>query len=255
MLERLVTLFRPSPPPENGGTWTKVQAMCAKWSKDKYNVLEKWREGQAEAIGGPKDRYRELKKTLLVDVAKAGRKALKLLLELESEYSLADAPGLDSSHVHVDEQVMADLDAIYLTHYSPDGAVALRQCFNMMWPSESSERVREKYRGYLADVQAKLTSLSSSAKCSIRVAAGELRAVGLQHAAAKLGPLFGPVFGRICLPIPTRSMLDDLKTCLEVDEEIMAEVLPPPPRIQMKRSLMPFSGRGLVRWSGQTRDV
>jgi len=247
MLRRVIALFRPIPAPDNEETWAEVMAACTGWSDDKAALIRRWREMQ-ETMEGTPGHYQAVKEQLLEEVSDAGKQARRRLRKVEKRYSEGRREGLEPSHVHVDEEVMADLDRIYLKHYSPDGPLALRRCFNMMSLSTRSVAVREKYQEYMADVEAKLQSLSSKPECSVRVTAGDLRAIGLKHAASKLGPLFGPVFGRICLPIPTKSMLDDLKSCLTVDGEIMAEVIHV--RIRMTGSLIRFSGRGLVRWTG-----
>jgi hypothetical protein len=131
------------------------------------------------------------------------------------------------SHVHVSQNVMAKLDQVYIDHYrqsSPEARI-LRLCFGMMGRSKESKEARERYKTYLDKVWETLTELSADSR-DIRVAQAtqDLQVLGLKYAAPKLDPLFGPVFGRICLPLPTISMLEDLRVCLELDSDIMGEV-------------------------------
>lgn len=226
MLKRTLTLFKPTAPPKNPKAWPAVKAMCTKWVEDKSALIRGWLEDLDELAAGPPEELRKAKEKLLNEVVETGREARKSLLALEKEYSEGGREDLNS-HVHVDEAVMADLDQIYCNNYSSDGALELRKCFNMTAQSKHSKATRNKYNKYLAEVQEKLLTLSESADCTVRAESGDLRAIGLTHASQKLIPLFGPAFSRICLPIPTKSMLDDLKLCLEVDGDIMSEVLRP----------------------------
>ena len=175
----------------------------------------------------------------LKDLVKAGRKARRSLENLEGLYKPTDLAiqivsreGFDitkeqlSSHIHVTSTVMGELDEVYLRHYASEGPASLLHCFRMMGVSATSVSVREKFEEYLDEVEKTLNELSSSPSTTISLEQHDLHAFGLKHAADKLKPLFGPVFGRMCLPLPTRAMLHDLRTCLlEVDKDIMSEVL------------------------------
>lgn len=235
MLERFLTLFKPTPPPPNGlKKWTEVQATCQQWAganEIQSDFLQRSYLGRVEA-----DKYLQMKEALLLELTAQGQTGLKSIRELEKLYSkpavgttrskeYKDAGQNFESHVHVTTKVMAEFDQIYLKHYSPNAVLALCRCFNMMGSSQASEPALAKYRNYLSEVKTKLQRLSSSADCSVAAEGGDLQAIGLKHAAEKLEPLYGPIFGRICLPIPTTSMLADLKACLEIDEEILGEVV------------------------------
>lgn len=174
---------------------------------------------------------------VLRDLVNVGREANKSITDLEGLFRPTDRTiqvvsrqGFDiskeqlSSHVYVTSSVMTQLDEIYLRHYGTDEPSPLVRCFSMMGASRASVDFRRKYQDYLDEVRRTLDKLSSSPTTAVALEQHDLHAFGLKHAANKLEPLFGPLFGRICLPLPTRSMLRDLKVCLEINKDIMSEV-------------------------------
>jgi len=229
-------LFAPIDPPADGpAEWLRVQQECKVWAEARGLGLEKLKEIRRRSPEETK--YLAQKVLLLRDLTKAGELARKSLLALEERYAATpegiqnvggrrfdvDAEKLEP-HLYVSPDVMAELDQIYTNHYRSGGALALSCSFNIMGSSDTSADALSAYKEYLHEVQEKLTSLASNVESTITLTVDDARALGLKNAGSKLEPLFGPVHGRICLPLPTESMLEDLKECLEVDPSIIAEV-------------------------------
>lgn len=241
MLSRLLRLFAPAQPPSEGlKLWSKVSKDCEEWAKLKHARLSKWTKDRKGFREESADKYLSEKVLLLEDLTNGGEAASKGLLKVDRIYAPTKAStqavkelGFDidfdalDSHVHVSEQVMGLLDEVYVQHYGSGGACALRRCFSMMGPSKESKQTRRKYDGYLDGVQKVLDRLSSDPETAGTFDRHGLQAFGSSHAAVKLDPLFRPALGRICLPLPTVTMLKDLKDCLEIDGDIMAEVISP----------------------------
>jgi hypothetical protein len=241
MLKRFLTLFTPIEPPDDGlDNWEIVRESCREWATAKHSDLAQW-AGEREKFGQDSyDEYLARRDTLLKSLTKAGKRARKSLLSLERSYRLTGEAiktvsdqGFEidqemlKSHLHISPKVMDRLDEVYVKHYQDDdsGDRALIWCFKMMGASERSAEAREKYEGYLGEVLEVLTALSSTPESKALLAIRDLQAFGLKQAVSKLVPLFGPVQGRVCLPLPTSSMLADLRVCLMVNVDIMAEVL------------------------------
>ena len=128
-------------------------------------------------------------------------------------------------HIYVAEEVMEALDKVYTQHCRQNQALGLRMlcsCFNMM--EDNDARVR--FEKYFGDVEDKLPELSSTPQVKFLVDMGDPQAFALRSATPKLGPLFWLLQGRISLPLPTPSMLEDLQACLNIDTQIIIEVLP-----------------------------
>jgi hypothetical protein len=241
MLSRLLRLFAPAQPPGEGlKSWRKVSKDCEEWAKLKHTRLSKWTKGRKGFREESAEKYLSEKVLLLEDLTKGGKAASQGLLDVDAIYAPTNAStqavkalGFDidfdalDSHVHVSERVMGLLDEVYIQHYGSGGACALRLCFSMMGPSKESKKTRRKYDEYLDGVRKVLDSLTSGSKTASALGRHGLQAFGSAHAAAKLDPLFRPALGRICLPLPTVTMLKDLKDCLEIDGDIMAEVISP----------------------------
>ena len=118
---------------------------------------------------------------------------------------------------------MVALDKVYCRHYRRD--CSLQKCFDITGSSKQSVEAKKRYTDYLADAHTKLKTFSLSSQLKVSLEAFDLFAFSTKHAAAKLDPLFEPVGGQICLPLLTTSMFKNLKTCLEVDSHIIAEIL------------------------------
>jgi hypothetical protein len=224
-----LALFAPVEPPTAGPEkWAETQRLCTKWAEDKSSRLEEWKNNRKVYVRLPLNQYNAQVQDLLDDLACAGQRARESITTLEGLYGPTKEATIKQnlqSHIYVTSGTMTMLDEIYRKHYQSDGALALRRCFIMTTSSESSAKVLATYMGYLNEVKEKLFELSSSPASRVALREKDPRAFGLKYAPMKLEPLFGPVFGRISLPLPTRSMLDDLCGCLEVDEDIMGEVV------------------------------
>lgn len=221
------------PPAAGPELWLKTQELCEKWAEQDDTTLTKWKSHQLEFLQEGEGIYAREKCKVLDDLVKAGTEARKSLTTLERLYSptaaalqLISKRGFNvdieqlKSHVYVTSSVMAQLDNIYLKYY--DGPT-LGRCFQITGPSKHSEDLR-RYQKYLGEVDTTLNELSMGSGVSVALHECNLQALGLKHARDKLEPLFGPLFGRVCLPLPTRSMLTHLRDFLEVDKDIMAEV-------------------------------
>ena len=118
-------------------------------------------------------------------------------------------PKILELHTYVSQEVMDQLDAIYTKCYQPDGARALRQCFNMMGPLKQSLEALNLYQKYLAKVSTKLVVLSLSTEAQDALVSEDLQALGLTCATKRLETLFFPLYSKINLPLPTASMLNE----------------------------------------------
>lgn len=98
----------------------------------------------------------------------------------------------------------------------------LHRCFNMM----EDDNARVHFKKYLCKIKAKLAELSSTPLVKLLVDMGDPQAFALRSAASKFNPLFWPLQGRMCLPLPTPSMLEDLQACLDINKQIITEVFP-----------------------------
>lgn len=237
VLKRFLKLFAPTDAPATGPEkWAETRQNCSNWAEAKGSRLAQWSDSREEFLKA--EEYNLRLGELLDGLTGAGLKARRSIDNLEKLYEPTDSQisavkekGFDldrkklQSHTYVSPKVMAELDEIYRRHYPSGGPLALRQCFAMTMPSESSADNLARYQRYLGEVKAKLVELSLAPASQAALLGHDLQTFGLKHAAEKLEPLFGAVFGRICLPLPTRTMLDDLRGCLNVGEEIMGEVL------------------------------
>lgn len=223
MLKRLSILLAPVEPPAAAlGKWEKALASCLEWEKAKQDRLSRWAGDRGKLKEKSEEQYLEGKNDLLLDLTKAGKAARKSLLALERLYHPASK--IPRSHIYAPDRVIAKLDGVYCEHYRATD-YTLKQCFTMMGSSKQSKMARKHYEVYLAAVGESLGALSSDAEFQVAFEGDHLWAVGLKYAGSKLIPLFAPVEGRVCLPLPTHSMLEDLLGCLDVHENIVGEVL------------------------------
>ena len=240
MLTRLLALFTPIFPPKEGALELvgKVSKSCEVWAELKCARLARWARDRGRFKDESERQYLAEKKKLLGDLAEAGKGRREALRSIDEFYEPNEEnmqatrdkgfninPKILESHTYVSREVMDQLDTIYTECYQPDGARALRRCFNMMGPSKQSLEALDLYQKYLAKVSAKLVALSSSTEAQDALVSEDLQALGLTCATKRLETLFFPLHGKINLPLPTASMLDDLKGCLEVDPNVMSEVL------------------------------
>ena len=121
------------------------------------------------------------------------------------------------SYVHVSPALMDKLDNVYLEHFRGDGEVALRllDCFRI-YEEEQHEGL---FVAYLDDVKTLLLSETEGAD-----AQNDPQAYGARMASLRLMEALLPLDGRLCLPLATSSMLEDLKTCVIRDEMVVPQV-------------------------------
>jgi len=238
MLKRVLTLFAPVyKPGQPDGRVLEVMKTCREWGKLKHATLEQWAKSLGEFKADSEVRYLDEREALLQQLADVGGPARSALLDLEKSYKPTEAAvnavtvdgftidlRILQSHIYISTPVMDSLDDIYLKHYQTGGVYSLRYCFDIPGTSQEAKDALKKYMGYLGDVRKELLKQSNSRETAVALQAGDLQAVGLKNAVLKLDALFQPAPGRICLPLPTTSMLADLKVCLEFEEHILSEV-------------------------------
>lgn len=231
-------LFAPTEaPPAGQAHWLETKKLCETWAERDHLQNREWKQGQTDLLKEGEEKYNRGMRQTLANLVGASREASKSIAALEQLHkptvaSLQTTSGLGfninmellNEHIYVVSNVVLRLDNLYLKHYGSEGVLSLSRCFSMMESSRGPSEDLELYQVYLAEVKQLLRELSSSPGTTLALEGHDLRAFGLKHAEAKLEPLFGPIFGRICLPLPTRSMLDDLRGCLDIDKDIITEV-------------------------------
>lgn len=199
----------------------------------------------AEGKKAPKykfqDRYLEERALLLNKLHAGGEKAHKSLIALERSFRWTSAAGeaakgkgvkIDvdkhTSYVHVSKSVMDVLDEIYVNTFRAEEGedqIQLQDCFTLTSGSQAMEAKQQRFKAYLEQVTRSMESLlKPGSEMDAAYAAGSPQAHGLAGAIERLQPLFYPVQGRICLPLPTVSMLEDLKECVLMDPKVICEV-------------------------------
>lgn len=198
-----------------------------------------WEEGRESFKQDSEDKYLLEKRALLQRLCSAGKGAMQAVKKLEKRCTTSKPAahatvslGLKqhhedlTHHIFISEEVTEALDKLYIQYYRSNGASKVQRlacCFGMMGVNGGDARVH--FERYLGDVKKQLVELSSTPQVKLLVEIGDLQALGLKEAASKLNPLFWPLQGRVCLPLPTPSMLEDLQACLDVHEQLITEVL------------------------------
>jgi hypothetical protein len=172
---------------------------------------------------------------LLNSAAAAGKTARVALLDFEKLY-LPETPTVDSitgprpgphpfqSHVYLSAVLMEALDDVYIQHFrDATPTIDLNSFFETLGPVP--EPVSDRIRCYVADVKKVLLDLAKDVeKDEVLATSVSHTAAELKCAAAKVEPLLSPVFGRLSLPLPTRSMLEDFRSVLDIGDGVMSEV-------------------------------
>lgn len=182
--------------------------------------------------------YLAKRQDLLKNLADAGKNGRRSLLVLEKLYKPTQEAlqnvnhqGFEinieklRSHLYVTSSTMKKLDQVYCKHYQSDRASALQQCFNMMGPLDDSKEDLQRFKNYLMDIEfpAHRAFCESRGDCALCSPRG--LSVWCNACYNKASSPLWASFGRICLPLPSKTMLDDLRECLQVNAEIMNEVL------------------------------
>lgn len=236
MFDRLKLIFTPTAPPAGASKkWSAVQRECERWGMKRRQAQNVWMDNTKDIKSAdlPSER-----KNLLTSAVTAGKTARKSLLRFEQLYrpSIQKAhqassfdPPQDpfSSRVYLSRALMQELDEVYIDHYCDDEnrLKDLHRCFETMGSvsAEGSEWITA-YERYVEDVEKRLQHLAKVLETQPAAAWQGLTAANLNHSAEKVKPLLWPVFGRLCLPLPTPSMLEDFRPVLEIGNEVMKEV-------------------------------
>ena len=217
--------------------WSSAHATLHKWTKTKRDLLNSWAANSAGFHKESEQRYLKERMTLLDKLCADGTTAQKTLDKLEKSFRWTKAAaeskgvqiGVDSyeSYVHVSENVMDRLDEVYVDTFrakNGEDEIQLIDCFSEDFGSEKMLAKRRMFERYLVKVADTMALLIADPEMAAAFDAGSPQARGLRWAAERLRPLFSPLEGRICLPLPTVSMLEDLRTCVLMDPNVMCEV-------------------------------
>ena len=216
-------LFAPIPPPTSiSPSFDDVIDGCETWEQTRRDKLRHWTMERQKYVDN--EEATEKRDELLQELIDAGREPRAALLELEDLYR-PDASEF-RSHVYVDQWVMQKLDKIYKCHYhGPNKPLTPNRFFEMMRDPDEDPGWRKAYQLYLEDVQKALLEIKKNIESIPTFGEADQRAVlGLEHAASKVKPLFWPVFGRVCLPLPTKTMIEDLRAVLDIGNDVLSEV-------------------------------
>ena len=234
----MLLLFTPILAPAQECEWEEIKEQSNECARQRSNAWATWNTTRESIQHTTEDEYAATKAELLDSLTSSGNLLALSLRRLEKSYH-PDEGSVDATasegvrlryedlahHIYVSEEVMKELDDIYIQHYRPNGAPGnqkLIDYFNMM--QDRTEKAQANFKNYLSDIKEKLADLSSTPQAKLSLAVGDPQTFGLREAASKLDPLFWPLEHRVALPLPTVSMLEDLKICLSVDEGVITEV-------------------------------
>jgi len=258
MLRRALTLFAPtSSPLKDDKSWVAAHEAHVEWAKKKVHLLTTWAENRARYLEESEDRYFEKRECLVEALAQGGEKAHTLSRKLEHSLGWTDEAGKEAGkqgfhlgvdtpqcYTHVSSAVMEHLDRVYIAFFRKGGAgsIKLVDCFAL----HLNEPKREKFKEYLSAVCTAMADLlAEGSDLGEAYKKGSPQAYGVSEAVCRLDPLFYPIDGRISLPLPTVSMLEDLKQCvLRMDSKLMCQVcVYTGPGAQHRQPTIPQIGR------------
>lgn len=254
MLNRALALFAPAPSPEDvNDTWQTTLTACVAWTKEKNDLLAAWADDCEGFLGESEERYEAKREALADALAVGGKDACARLGTLEK--SLRWKPRTIKAHqktgfdlgvnnpecyVHVSKDALSQFDKLYTKVFRNNrpGAIRLVDCFSSIHHDEQKMR---QFKVYVEDLKTAIKNLQTTSQQVSQT-------YGLSEAVHRVEALFYPVEGRICLPLPTVSMLDDLKTCVLMDSKVMYQVCGPahlqPPNLTMPQVGRWFDGLG-----------
>jgi len=153
-----------------------------------------------------------------IDAGKSSHDLIKQLDQPLRKTPVATANAVINleSHVHVHPILLQKLDNVYLEHFRGAAELRIADCFNLHEGSEHQHLFQQYIKG-ISHLLAKVEKSKDSE-------ATDLQLLGITGALCRLKPLFYPLEGRFCLPLATVSMLEDLKTCVLVDERVVTQV-------------------------------
>jgi hypothetical protein len=120
------------------------------------------------------------------------------------------------SYVHVSATLMEKLDKVYLEHFREVEDFTLLDCFDIY-----KDNHRGLFMKYLDDV---LEVLNVEKNGLGSRSAQDPAVYGVVGAVSRLKHMFLPLQGRICLPLATVSMLDDLRKFVLMDGNVIPQV-------------------------------
>lgn len=267
-------LFAPLPYSVTESTLDKAKEADLKWRGEKDKLLKSWKTDRLLFSGISEKRYEDGQSVLLDNLASewtftfgkteapplintlgAGKSAQNSARAVDRScrvttkdvINAAREVGIEldsesyASHVHVESNVMKQLDEVYLKHFRAKALpLTLLDCFRIFEDSDLSHQ--NLFTDYLDDVERVLKKLLQREDVRVSLKRGDPKSHGIAAAVDRLEPLFWPLERRICLPLATVSMLDDLKACILKNETVTVEVcvLPqktprvPPPANQIQ---------------------
>jgi len=253
MIKRTTALFAPYPSDRDDGERLKRTIEVNKsWIKTRKAAIRQWNELR---IGYREEGYKHYLegRTSLLDTLAGkrhptprgrGAPLLTVIIEAgkklhEDNYTLdkpfkathgiikeAREAGIDmdfdtyESYVHVDSGLMENLDKIYREQFQQDDGFTLSRCFNITEDAECHDRLTE----YIKKVKEELEWILCRPESGELLEQGDPHEHGIKGADARLDSLFAITDGRICLPLATPSMLDDLKEYVLVHGNVIIEV-------------------------------
>jgi hypothetical protein len=228
MLDRAILLFSPVETPGEALMWGDLQRPMNHWVNTKRDRLSEWMDNRAAFMVDSEERYLQERTKLLNDLQKSGRYVQTALAMLERSLRTATQTVETTnngrpyaSHVHISQDVMDELDRLYCEVFRGNThGFALHDCFNVL----THETGMEAFTNYLVGVEDILTRMSKVPEAVAAHRKGCSQTRGLHFAIKRVFMLFLPVDGRICLPLPTTTMLDDLRTCVLTDCKVIPMV-------------------------------
>ena len=236
ILERAIMLFAPISLGTEGldGELLSFWYSADVWAEIKRNKLREWMKHRASFKGESEARYLLERTKLLNDLQESGRDTQTNLNALEQSLQCTDKAIAAAekegilinvrsyrSHVHVAETVMDRLDELYCdTFRGEKGRLTLLDCFSI----QKDDAKTVMFMEYLGAVQTLLESLCEAPALISSGGDSDPQMYGLANARVRLYFYFKPVDGRICLPIPTVSMLSDLRSGVLMDQRIVSLV-------------------------------
>jgi len=130
------------------------------------------------------------------------------------------------SYVHISEKTMDRLDEVYVETFRGDDvdAIRLADCFCL--GADMGGGKRTQFKRYLGAVRAILNKAAFEANRDLDTGGEGItpQGYGIIESCGRLDPLFLPLQCRICLPLATMSMIEDLKPCVLMASNVVREV-------------------------------
>jgi len=225
MLEKAIVLFSPVETSKACDLWEEENIQdFEELMEAKTRRLAQWNADRSGFKNNSEAQYLRERTVLLDDLQRLGDKSQRFLADLESSLQWADESSIhtkakeDIPRDPVSKAVVDRLDRLYCNTFRGNmGRNVLIDCFG----AQTDRTKRKMFIKYLDDLKELLSELLNDPKVSATFEDGCLQARGLKFARRRIYPLFFPLDGRICLPLPTVSMLEDLREYILKDPKIM----------------------------------